>query len=92
MSTKDDQLTPNWVSTENSVPPMTDWMTERSDKVLVASPELADGIGFGYYYHDEEDPCWTTSCRDRIRLEQVTHYAIRPSLPEGLILPTKQDA
>lgn len=82
MSTTGDQLTPNWVSTETSVPPMTDWMTERSDKFMVATPELEDGIGFGYYYHDDEDPHWTTSCRDRIRLDKVTHYATRPALPQ----------
>lgn len=74
-------LVPVWISVEDQLPPVHDWLLERSEKLLVATPELGDGIGFAYFRHDDEDSGWVTACSDEWRLEQVSHYANRPSLP-----------
>lgn len=79
----DTAISPNCVSVESLLPPMSDWHLDRSEKLLVATDKLNEGIGFAYYYHDEEDPHWQTACANGFRLENVTHYALRPALPSA---------
>lgn len=80
--TTTDSSRPAWTPVSAGLPPITDDMLQRSEKLLVATDEMTDGITFAYCYLDEEEGAtWRTACRDGLDLTRVTHYAARPALP-----------
>lgn len=82
-SNSETQFVPAWVPvTDGNLPPPADWLTSRSEKLLLATDEMDGGITFGYCVHDEDDgPSWQTACASGFTLSRVTHYAPRPALP-----------
>lgn len=81
MSTTEPQQV-EWISVEERLPPVEDWLLDRSGKVLAATTECAEGMTFAYCRMDEEDgPQWVTACASSFTLKQVTHWALRPALP-----------
>ncbi len=76
------QFRPPWISVDERLPPVSDWLLNRSEKLLVATEEAQDGITFAYCTLDDEDgPAWHTACASAFELHGVTHYAPRPALP-----------
>lgn len=76
------QFRPPWIDVAAGPPPISDWLLQRSEKLLVATEEAQDGITFAYCRFDDEDgPCWLTACANAFELHKVTHYAPRPALP-----------
>jgi hypothetical protein len=76
------QFSPPWVDVTESLPSISDWLLNRSEKLLVATEEAQDGITFAYCSIDDEDgPIWHTACANAFELHKVTHYAPRPALP-----------